>query len=141
MTNTTVVLLLLLFAALWALQMYAGGRQVQRFMRAVRAIRVQGRTAIGTAGGRVGGRTYVAVAADASDRVVAATRLSGRTVFAGPQPMDRIVGRQLQELLDPGDELAARAAADAARHLLRDEGDDETDDETRGQDVAARDPT
>lgn len=130
MTNQTIVIAILVFVALWALQMWMGGKQAQRFMRAVKAVRVQGRTAIGSAGGRVGGRVYAAVAVDAADRVVDATQLAGKTVFAGPQPLAEIRGWELEQLTDPasgpyGDTTLGAAVADAATHLLTPPEDDE----------------
>lgn len=133
MTNQTIVLAILVFVALWAFQMWMGGKQAQRFMRAVRSVRVQGRTAIGTAGGRVGGRVYAAVAVDAADRVVDATQLAGKTVFAGPQALPEIAGWELEQLLDPaagpyGDTKLGAAVADAATHLLAPPVEDDADE-------------
>ena len=125
MTNQTVLVLVLTFAAVWALQMWAGGMQARRFMRAVRAIRAEGRTAIGSAGGRVGGRVFVALAADPAGRVAAATRLSGRTVFAQPQPVPDVVGHELTDLRERDDTPLDQAVAEAAGFLLDREPVDE----------------
>ncbi len=125
MTNSTILILVLVFAAVWAVQMAAGGWQARRFMRAVRAVRIQGRTAIGVAGGRVRGRAYVAIAVGPDDRVVAATRLTGKTVLAAPQDLPQIVGHDINDLASAasgplGDTTIGAAAADAARHLQKD---------------------
>lgn len=130
MTNQTVLVLVILFALLWALQMAAGGWQARRYMRAVRRVRLAGRTAIGLGGTRTRGKAYVALAVDSADRVVAATSLSGRTVLAAPTDVPKVVGHDLDDLLEPaagplGDTALGAAAADAARHLK--EIDAETD--------------
>lgn len=118
MTNQTVLVLVLTFAGVWALQMWAGGMQARRFMRAVRAIRATGRTAIGSAGGRIGGRVFVALATDPAGRVVAATRLSGRTVFARPRPVPDVVGHELADLRTRAETPLDEAVAEAAGFLL-----------------------
>lgn len=122
MTNQTVLTLVIVFALVWALQMAAGGWQARRFMRAVRQVRITGRTAIGLGGTRTRGKAYVALAVDAADRVVAATSLSGRTILAAPKPVPQVVGHHLDDLLEPGsgplgNTALGSATADAARHL------------------------
>lgn len=130
MTNQTVLVLVITFSLVWGLQMAAGGWQARRFMRAVRQVRIAGRTAIGIGGSRMHGKAYVALAVDAADRVVAATSLSGRTVLARPTPVTTLVGHHLDDLRDPsGGPLAGTAlggaAADAASHLQEISGETE----------------
>ena len=122
MTNQQVIVLVVVFALVWALNMGLGGWQARRFMRAVREVRMAGRTAIGQGGGRLGGRAYVALAVDSADRVVAATSLAGRTILAAPTRQPSLVGHHLTDLLEPasgplGDTTLGAATADAARHL------------------------
>jgi len=132
MTNQTVLILVLTFAGVWALQMWAGGMQARRFMRAVRSIRASGRTAIGSAGGRIGGRVFVALAADSAGRVVAATRLSGRTVFAQPRPVPDVVGHDLGDLRGRDATPLDEAVAEAAGFLLDRAPSDEDATSTAG---------
>lgn len=108
------------FAALWALQLYATYQQSIVFMREVNRMRRGGETAIGTSGmSRFRRRTLVALTADRDDRIVEAIELSGLTVFARPQPVAELTGRVLRDLADdPTDDRRARAAAMAARTLL-----------------------
>jgi DNA-binding transcriptional regulator of glucitol operon len=113
-----VLLFTVLLAGCWALQMYLTGLQVRTFMRHVAGLRRLGHTAIGVGGGRATRRVYVALAADASGRVVAARRLSGVTTLARPRPAPELEGLVLAELAGAGGDASARAAAMAARHLL-----------------------
>lgn len=112
------LLFTVLLAGCWALQMYLTGLQARTFMRQVAGLRRLGRTATGVAGGRATRRVYVALAADASGRVVAARRLSGVTTLARPRPVAELEGVALAELAGAGGDASARAAAMAARHLL-----------------------
>lgn len=113
-----VLLFTLLLAGCWALQMYLTGVQVRTFMRQVAGLRRMGRTAIGVGGGRATRRVYVALAADASGRVVSARRLGGVTTLARPRAAPELEGVSLAELAGAGGDASARAAAMAARHLL-----------------------
>ncbi|MBW3601515.1 MAG: transcriptional regulator GutM [Actinobacteria bacterium] len=112
------LLLTVLLAGCWGLQMYLTGRQVRAFMRQVAQLRRLGPTATGVGGGRATRRVYVALASDASGRVVGARRLGGVTTLARPRPAPELEGLALAELADARGDASARAAAMAARHLL-----------------------
>jgi glucitol operon activator protein len=111
------------FAAVWALQLYATAKQGQRFMAAVGRLRAHGEVAIGASShNRLRRRSYVALASDETDLVTAAIELDGLTVFASPAPVDALVGRPLRELADaPDGDRRSDAARMAARALLGEE--------------------
>lgn len=125
MTFTGAAVLVVAMAALWALQMYLAYRQARAFMAQVRQLRTRGRTAVGVSShSRMRRRTYVALAADADDRVVDAIELSGLTVFARPRPAVALRGRRLTDLQTDDRARLARAAAMAAASLLSARADD-----------------
>lgn len=111
------------FAAVWALQLYATAKQGQHFMREVGRLRPAGETAIGASShSRLRRRTYVAIAADETDLVTAAVELDGVTVFARARPVPDLIGTPLRELADaPDGERRSDAARMAARALLGEE--------------------
>lgn len=119
-----------LFGAMWALQNFLAYRQAQAFMAAVRALRADGRTAIGVSSmSRMRRRTYTALAA-ADGVVVGAISMAGLTVWARPRPAEDLRGRRLRELRDEQEvrDPVVRGAAMAARSLLRPANEDEGDD-------------
>jgi glucitol operon activator protein len=110
----------LVFALVWALQIWSSHTQAQRFMREVKQLRSRGRTAIGVSDqSRIKPRVFVAISAS-QDRVVDAVELRGTTVFAKPRQLAELEGHELTELARQQDgDRRARAAAMAARTLLR----------------------
>ena len=98
-------------------------------MTEVRQLRSLGETAIGVSSQkRVKPRTFVALSADVDDRVAGAIELKGLTVLAKPRPIPELEGRLLVDLArDPSDDRRTRAAAMAARSILR---EDEPEDGT-----------
>lgn len=110
----------LIFAVLWALQLYATYRQSKRFMDEVARLRRLGETAIGTSTtSRIRPRTLVALSADAHDRVTGAVEMRGLTVLVRPRPVPELEGHDLTMLahVTNGDRRA-RASAMAARVIL-----------------------
>lgn len=125
--------IVVLIGTLWALQMFLAYQQAQAFMAGVKRLRGVGRTAIGVSSmNRMRRRTYAALATD-DGVVVDAISLSGLTVWARPRPAEGLRGRDLCGLLDEqeGRDPLVRAAAMAARSLLRpaDRGDQDDQDE------------
>jgi DNA-binding transcriptional regulator of glucitol operon len=88
----------ILLGVLWLLQLVLAYQQAQRFMKRARALRRQGRVAIGASPRKVRGRAYVAVAVGPDDRVTAAEALRGITVFANARPVPALIGRPAAEL-------------------------------------------
>lgn len=124
--NATVVVLVVVFALLWMLQMYFAGRQVQRFMRAVADLRRKGDTATARAKrGRLG-HVFVALTVDPDDVVIAALRLVGVTLFASPKQWLEPVGHGLGDVVGWEETPEHRAAAEAARYLLGNDLQDTT---------------
>lgn len=87
-------------AVLWVVQALLVYRQGKAFMKRISALRREGRLAIGVGYNRFRLRSFVVVVVDRQDRVVRVERLSGLTVFARSQPIDRYVGLPLAELPD-----------------------------------------
>jgi DNA-binding transcriptional regulator of glucitol operon len=111
----------LLLGVLWVFQLVLAYQQARRFMTRARALRRQGRVAIGASRRQLRGRAYVAVAVGPDDRVTAAEALRGLTVFANARPVPALVGQAAAELaagapvpnLTPRVLAAAQAAAAA----------------------------
>jgi DNA-binding transcriptional regulator of glucitol operon len=82
----------LLLGVLWLLQLVLAYQQAQRFMKRSRALRRQGRVAIGASRRQLRGRAYVVVAVGPDDLVTAAEALRGVTVFANARPVPALVG-------------------------------------------------
>jgi DNA-binding transcriptional regulator of glucitol operon len=93
-------------------------RQARHFQARLRALREHGVAAVGRDGTRLRGYVYVALAADADDRVRAAEAMSGATVFSHPRPAPEFVGRTLGELTADRSTKRERAAAQAAEFIL-----------------------
>jgi glucitol operon activator protein len=88
----------LLLGVLWLLQLVLAYQQAQRFMARTRALRRQGKVAIGASRRQLRGRAYVVVAVGPDGRLTAAEALRGLTVFANPRPVPALVGLPAAEL-------------------------------------------
>jgi glucitol operon activator protein len=117
-------------AAAWMIQMLLTWQQAKRFMAEVRQLRKQGKVSIGSSGSRMRGRAYVALAVSPEDRVTAARRLMGATVFARPKPVPELVGLSATEMSNGPETLPKQlhirireGAASAARMLHPRPGD------------------
>ena len=113
----------LFLAAAWLLQMGLAWWQAQAFMKNVKLLRRKGKVSIGSSGGRMRGRAYVAFAVDPEDRITAAESLRGTTVFARPKPIPSLIGRVAAEIAEggelPGDlHVRIREAALSAAQIL-----------------------
>jgi glucitol operon activator protein len=112
----------LFLAAAWLLQMGLAWWQAQAFMKHVKVLRREGKVSIGSSGGRMRGRAYVAMAVDPADRVTAAESLRGTTVFARPKPIPSLVGRVVAEIAEggelPGLHVRIREATLSAAQIL-----------------------
>ncbi|MEE8602814.1 transcriptional regulator GutM [Euzebya tangerina] len=128
MTNTTVLVLGLLFAALWIIQAWFATRQTKAFMAEVRILKTCGVTAVGSHSKR-GLRAFVAMAASDDDEVLRATRFDGVSLFARPERYTDVEGHHLTEIATWDGSRVRLAAADSATHLLN-----------RHTDAAATDP-
>lgn len=136
--NGVMLALVLGFALVWALQMYLAGKQAQRFMRSVGALRrAHGDTAIGRGGSRWRGHVFVALAADEQDRVTGARLFKGMTAFAKPVPWDVPVGADLVTVASWDGAPERAAAAQAARFLLEIEDAESIPDASQLLDLTA----
>jgi DNA-binding transcriptional regulator of glucitol operon len=113
----------LLLGLLWVFQLVLAYQQARRFMARSRALRRQGRVAIGASRRQLRGRAYVIVAVGPDDVVTAAEALRGVTVFANARPVPALVGLPAAELATgsavpglPPKVLAAAHSAAAAIH-------------------------
>ena len=108
----------------WLVQLALAYRQARLFYKRISSLRKLGRCATGVAGGSYRGRVYVALVVHPLTRkVIIAEQMQGFTVFARLRPIPQIVGRSLDELLDPAApaiegisqkvQTAARSAAEA----------------------------
>jgi DNA-binding transcriptional regulator of glucitol operon len=110
----------LLIAVLWLLQLGLAYQQARRFMARARALRRQGRVAIGASPRQLRGRAYVVLAVGPDDRVTAAEVLQGITVFANARPEPALLGLPAADLAtgmplpDLGPKVAAAAQSAAA---------------------------
>jgi DNA-binding transcriptional regulator of glucitol operon len=117
----------ILLGVLWLLQLVLAYQQAQRFMRRARALRRQGRVAIGASPRKMRGRAYVALAVGPDDRVAAAEALRGITVFANARPVPALIGLPAAELaagapvpgLPPRVLVAAHSAAASIHPRVR----------------------
>ena len=109
-------------ALIWVAQSIFVYRQGRAFMQRVSALRKMGRLAIGVGQNRFRIRNFIVVVVDGNDRVVRVERLSGLTVFARSQPINRYVGLPLVELsavaLSIGAPKHVQAAIDQAVKAL-----------------------
>jgi len=94
------IILITALAVIWVAQSLFVYRQGRAFMRRIGELRREGRVAIGVGLNRLRIRNFLVVVADRNDRVVRVERLSGLTVFARPQPINRYAGLPLTELSD-----------------------------------------
>lgn len=117
-TNGSVISLIIMFAVMWAVQMFFAGRQAQAFMQAMRRLRQHGATAIGRARGSRVSHVFVALAADEDDVVTQSVRMGGVTLAARPGQWQEPVDHTLHEVATWNGEPARQAAAQAARFLL-----------------------
>ena len=113
----------------WMVQLALAYRQARLFYKRMSSLRKLGRCASGLASGRYRGRVYVVLVVDSRTRkVIVAEKLGGATVFTGLKPVTQLVGRTLNELVDPEAppiegvsprlREAARSAAEALQQSL-----------------------
>ena len=122
--TSNVVLIIMLIAAMWLVQLFLTFKQSMRFNDVLKPLRSQGRTAVGLGGKRYrGGRAFVAIAQQ-GDTVVDARMMTGFTVFARPQECPELKGLSLTLLASDAPiagmkDKVRSAARMAAETLLR----------------------
>lgn len=122
--TNNVVLIIMLIAAMWLIQLFLTFKQSMRFNDVLKPLRSQGRTAVGLGGKRYrGGRAFVAIAQQ-GDTVVDARMMTGFTVFARPQECPELKGLSLTLLASDAPiagmkDKVRSAARMAAETLLR----------------------
>ena len=109
----------------WMFQMLLSTWQMKRFYARIAQLRRKGRVAIGKAGTAWRLRQYAVVVVNKQNTVVAVERLSGLTIFARLRPVEGLVGRPLEALIDDSVALPVSnkfrlALKDAAGYLLED---------------------
>lgn len=101
MNASSIVVLFILLALLWVVQLALTYRQMRRFYRRLRVLRQDGLTAVGMGGSRYGGRAYAVLVVDAETRhIMHAEKLMGMTIFAGLKPIPGLRGQPLAALLE-----------------------------------------
>ena len=122
--TSNVVLIIMLIAAMWLVQLFLTFKQSMRFNDVLKPLRSQGRTAVGLGGKRYrGGRAFVVIAQQ-GDTVVDARMMTGFTVFARPQECPELKGLSLTLLASDAPiagmkDKVRSAARMAAETLLR----------------------
>ena len=118
-TGTTIVLLL---AAMWALQYGLSFWQMRRYYKRLAALRREGAVWVGMAGSAWRRRQYVALVVGPDQRIVRVEQLSGWTVLATLKPLPGLEGRPVSDLLDdqltlPVSPKQLAALRDAVKHM------------------------
>lgn len=117
----------------WALQMLLTYRQTTAFRRQTTELRRLGTITVGVGGRRYrGGRAYVALAVDETERVKGALVLRGWTTFSRGRALPGAVGHRARKLagaaavpgLDPLERSACRQAAQFLLDARRAPGSD-----------------
>jgi len=94
-----VLVLLVLLVGAWLLQAALAYWQAKRFYGRLSVLRRKGRCAVGRAGNKYRGKVFGVLAVDEAGIILNAERLSGLTVFARLQPVARLVGLPVSDLL------------------------------------------
>lgn len=109
-------------------QAFATSRQQRAFLADLERLKGYGRVAVGTAGRRyLGGKVYVALAADPGGVVTGALVLRGFTTFARARDLPVLLGHRVSRLsgesdvpgVAPAERLAAAVAATALKTALK----------------------
>lgn len=86
--------------AVWVAQTILGLRQFKKFNAHLKALRQEGRVAIGRASGRFSAGVLVLFVIDSNCKILRGEIMEGRTVFASFKPFDNFNGLTLFELSD-----------------------------------------
>lgn len=118
-TTTAVVLML---AAMWALQYALSFWQMRRYYKRLAELRRDGLVWVGMSGSAWRRRQYVALVVDRENRIVRAEQLSGWTVMATLKPVPGLEGRPVSDLTDDSLKLPVSnklllALRDAVKHM------------------------
>ena len=92
-------MLLVLLVGAWLLQAVLSYWQARRFYSRLSTLRRKGPCAVGQAGSKYRGKVFTVLAVDEAGIILNAERLSGLTVFARLQPVARLVGLPVSDLL------------------------------------------
>lgn len=90
--------LFLLAAAMWILQMLFGMWQYRRFNARIKALRRDGRVAIGRARGRFASGVILLLCIDRDCNIIKAEKMEGRSVLASFHPFHKFDGKNLLTL-------------------------------------------
>ncbi len=97
MSRISIILLMLIFV--WMIQLCLSYIQIKKFNQRIFALRKLGKkTAVGVAGNVYKRRTYAILVTDGRNKIIAAERFSGWTVFAHPKPVSHLVGMQARDI-------------------------------------------
>lgn len=94
------VALIILAALAWVLQLIFGLWQMRRFTRHVKALRTEGRVAIGKARGRFTAGAIVLLVLDETDTIQRGEVMTGVTVFARFRPFNELNRKNLRVLTE-----------------------------------------
>lgn len=118
-TGTVVILML---AAMWALQYALSFWQMRRYYTRLAELRREGTVWVGLAGSAWKRRQYAVLVVDRDNRIVRVEQLSGWTVLAALKPVPGLEGRPVSDLTDdtlqlPVSDKLLLALRDAVKHM------------------------
>lgn len=90
--------LVVIAVVMWIMQCVLGLWQFKRFNRHFKALRAEGRVAIGKAKGRIVAGSVVLLCIDQESRIIKGAKMQGLTIFAGVKPFMDLNGRYLPEI-------------------------------------------
>lgn len=90
--------LVVIAVVMWILQCVLGLWQFKRFNRHFKALRAEGRVAIGKAKGKIVAGSVVLLCIDRNCKIVKGAKMQGLTIFAGVKPFMDLNGLDLTEI-------------------------------------------
>ena len=123
---TILTRLLLVIAAMWAVQLALAFMQAKRFQADLKSLRMQGTSAVGMGGRRYrGGRAFVALTSNEVGIVQDGLVLKGFTVFANSKKLSSYIGFSLDDIISGSREgvdepKKVREAAIMSAQLIKD---------------------
>lgn len=90
----------------YVLQTLLGMKQIKQFNQHYKTLRRKGKVVIGVNKGRIVAGTIVLFAIDSQEKIIAAQKMQGTSVFAAFRAFDQVIGYSLQELTEEHPALA-----------------------------------
>lgn len=117
----------IVLAISYALQLLLTGLQAKRFFRRMRELRKNGVASVGQSGSKWSGRVFAVLVVNEELEITNAEVLSGFTIFSNLKPVNELVGHNIHDLLENGQQFDLKkkqlsAFINSARHFLDDQG-------------------